>query len=349
MKKLLSIIFIVALFLGIVGLNVASAQVSNVGGQTLWKMLSNSIQPVVSSWSIGSSANRVSKIWATDIDVTNFTFAGLDSSINSYIHASTTIPKTYTTNTFTGANTFNSTLTVGTLTGLLQGINGVVSASSSVSVAYGGTGATDASTARTNLGVINYTDSAVNAYVSASTTIPKTYIANTFTALQTFASGIFTTLTTNGTASSTSLFVSDNFLTVGSKKIYSDWEDLGISIAQPTTTDEVYKPMLKCLPPSSPSITVSNVYGIIASTKSRLAENKEGMTFNILIAQSPSSSTPMSMFTTAPNLYSTSSQQTYTPTGTATIPSGYCYWFTFPTASTSQIGSAGFGMTGKKN
>jgi hypothetical protein len=43
-----------------------------------------------------------------------------DSLVNSYMHASTTVPKTYTANTFTGANTFNSTLTVGTLNGPLQ-------------------------------------------------------------------------------------------------------------------------------------------------------------------------------------------------------------------------------------
>jgi hypothetical protein len=64
----------------------------------------------------------------------------LDSKVNSYIHGSSTIPKTYTANTFTGANIFNGALTVGSLTGLLQGINGAVTASSTVSVAYGGTG-----------------------------------------------------------------------------------------------------------------------------------------------------------------------------------------------------------------
>src|SRR5262249_13340314 len=60
------------------------------------------------------------------------------------IHASTTIPKTYTANTFTGAQTFNGGLTIGSLNGPLQANNGVVSATTSVGVLYGGTGLTSA-------------------------------------------------------------------------------------------------------------------------------------------------------------------------------------------------------------
>ncbi|MEK7613538.1 MAG: immunoglobulin-like domain-containing protein, partial [Patescibacteria group bacterium] len=81
-----------------------------------------------------------------------------DSNINSFIHASTTIPKTYTSNTWTGANTFNSTLTIGSLNGPLQANAGVVSATTSVGILYGGTGATTASGARTNLGLAIGTD-----------------------------------------------------------------------------------------------------------------------------------------------------------------------------------------------
>ncbi|NQV88098.1 MAG: tail fiber domain-containing protein, partial [Parcubacteria group bacterium] len=66
------------------------------------------------------------------------------SLVNSYIHASTTIPKTYTNNTFTGANTFNGNLTVGTLNGPLQTNAGLVSATTSIGVLYGGTGLTAA-------------------------------------------------------------------------------------------------------------------------------------------------------------------------------------------------------------
>jgi hypothetical protein len=62
------------------------------------------------------------------------------TSSDYYVNASTTIPKTYTNNTFTGANTFNGGLTVGSLTGPLQALNGAVSASSTLSIAYGGTG-----------------------------------------------------------------------------------------------------------------------------------------------------------------------------------------------------------------
>jgi hypothetical protein len=83
---------------------------------------------------------------ALTIDTTS-----LNNSINSYIAASTTIPKTYTANTFTALNTFSNTsttlasfiyssstqsnigtLTLGTLNGPLQANNGVVSATTSI-------------------------------------------------------------------------------------------------------------------------------------------------------------------------------------------------------------------------
>ncbi|HVV15503.1 MAG TPA: hypothetical protein VHD55_03845, partial [Candidatus Paceibacterota bacterium] len=61
-----------------------------------------------------------------------------------FVTSSTTIPKTYTANTFTNSNTFNGGVTISNLTGPLQAINGVVSATSSVGVLYGGTGLTAA-------------------------------------------------------------------------------------------------------------------------------------------------------------------------------------------------------------
>ncbi|MDQ3014849.1 MAG: hypothetical protein M3Q73_03225, partial [bacterium] len=63
-----------------------------------------------------------------------------DARVNAYIHGSTTIPKAYSANTFTGSNTFSGTLTVGSLNGPLQANNGVISATTSVGVLYGGTG-----------------------------------------------------------------------------------------------------------------------------------------------------------------------------------------------------------------
>ncbi len=74
-----------------------------------------------------------------------------DDKVNAYVHASTTIAKAYSANTFTGANVFNSTFTLGTLTGPLEAVNGLVSASSTLSIAYGGTGGNTAATARSSL------------------------------------------------------------------------------------------------------------------------------------------------------------------------------------------------------
>ncbi|MCC2630434.1 MAG: repeat protein, partial [Candidatus Paceibacter sp.] len=204
-----------------------------------------------------------------------------DARVNAYIHASTTIPKTYTANTFTAAQTFNAGLTstaitLGSLNGPLQANNGVVSATTSIGVIYGGTGwtniqansillgngtgplaTTSAGTdgyvlslvngvptwqatttlstisgtlaankggtgltnptaagvllgtyagggwqqlATSSLGLLTtnvaegsnlyYTDARVQAFVHASTTIPKTYSANTFTSAQTFNNGV---------------------------------------------------------------------------------------------------------------------------------------------------------------
>lgn len=136
-----------------------------------------------------------------------------DTNVNSYIHASTTIPKTYTGNTFTGLQTFNNGLTIGSITGALQAVNGVVSATSSLAVIYGGTGITNPTAAgimlgsyaggtwqqlaTSSLGLLTtnvaegsnlyYTDTRVNTYIHASTTIPKTYSSNYWTGLQNFA------------------------------------------------------------------------------------------------------------------------------------------------------------------
>ncbi|MFA5877624.1 MAG: hypothetical protein WC880_04680, partial [Candidatus Paceibacterota bacterium] len=70
-----------------------------------------------------------------------------DSRVNTYINASTTIPKTYTANTFSSLQTFSNgvtsnALTLGTLNGPLQANSGVVSATTSIGTLYGGTGLT---------------------------------------------------------------------------------------------------------------------------------------------------------------------------------------------------------------
>ncbi|MDQ3009070.1 MAG: hypothetical protein M3Q81_05805, partial [bacterium] len=67
-----------------------------------------------------------------------------DSLVQAFINASTTIPKAYSSNTFTGSNTFNGALTIGSLTGPLQAVNGAVSATSTLSTVYGGTGLSSA-------------------------------------------------------------------------------------------------------------------------------------------------------------------------------------------------------------
>jgi hypothetical protein len=139
-----------------------------------------------------------------------------DTRVNTYINGSTTIPKTYTANIFTGAQTFNGGVTIGTLAGPLQAQSGVVSASSTIVAVYGGTGTSNPTAAgillgsyaggtwqqlgTSSLGLLTtnvaegsnlyYTDTRVNTYINGSTTIPKTYSANTFTGLQTFSNGV---------------------------------------------------------------------------------------------------------------------------------------------------------------
>ena len=70
----------------------------------------------------------------------------LDSRVQSFVHASTTIPKTYTNNTFSNSNIFSGTFTLGSLNGPLDARNGVVGATSSISALYGGTGLTSVTT-----------------------------------------------------------------------------------------------------------------------------------------------------------------------------------------------------------
>jgi endosialidase-like protein len=59
-----------------------------------------------------------------------------------FTDASTTIPKAYSSNTFSGSNIFSGSLTFGSLSGPLDARAGVVGATTSIGVLYGGTGAT---------------------------------------------------------------------------------------------------------------------------------------------------------------------------------------------------------------
>ncbi|MFZ1987916.1 MAG: helix-turn-helix domain-containing protein, partial [Minisyncoccia bacterium] len=63
------------------------------------------------------------------------------TSASYFVDASSTIPKTYTPNIFTGSNIFNGGLTIGSLSGTLFATNGAVSATATLAVNNGGTGA----------------------------------------------------------------------------------------------------------------------------------------------------------------------------------------------------------------
>jgi hypothetical protein len=72
---------------------------------------------------------------------------------------------------------------------------------------------------------VSYTDAAVNAYIQASTTIPKTYTENTFTSKQTFSQASTTQLTVTGTGTSTVLM--GNVVIGGNLLVEGDFETEG--------------------------------------------------------------------------------------------------------------------------
>lgn len=86
-----------------------------------------------------------------------------------------------------------------TLAGLLNpasGGTGTTSPPTFGQILVGNAGGTYTLTATSSLGLVEYSDAKVNAYVHASTTIPKTYTANTFAPTQTFTlAPIFSSLT----------------------------------------------------------------------------------------------------------------------------------------------------------
>ncbi|MBX4198309.1 tail fiber domain-containing protein [Candidatus Parcubacteria bacterium] len=174
---------------------------------------------------IGGAGNTISQVATTSLGFITSTITEgsnlyyTDARVQSFIHSSTTIPKVYTantfsnTNTFSGSSIFNGGVTIGALNGPLQANAGVVSATSSIGVVYGGTGLSSITNnqlligganntitqlATTSLGLITttipegtslyYTDARVQAFIHASTTIPKTYTSNTFVGANTFSS-----------------------------------------------------------------------------------------------------------------------------------------------------------------
>jgi hypothetical protein len=98
-----------------------------------------------------------------------------NARVNSYVDASTTIAKAYSANTFTNSNTFSGGLTVGSLSGPLQAINGMVSASSTISSFYGGTGISTPSVAGILLG--NYAGNGWQQIATSSLGLLSTNVA----------------------------------------------------------------------------------------------------------------------------------------------------------------------------
>ncbi len=75
MRKKLIIIISVLTTLGIVG--ISQAQVSN---PNLWKLISNAIFPVKSTWEFGSATNRISKGWFNNLDANSATIGSISVS-----------------------------------------------------------------------------------------------------------------------------------------------------------------------------------------------------------------------------------------------------------------------------
>lgn len=76
--KKLSLPIVAGLFIA----GIVSAQIggfSPIGSPTFWRLDSGALQPVDSTYEIGSSSSRIAKIWATDGDFSTLTFGGVAS------------------------------------------------------------------------------------------------------------------------------------------------------------------------------------------------------------------------------------------------------------------------------
>ena len=179
----------------------------------------------------------------SNLSITNSQVSDFSTGVNSFVAASTTIPKTYTNNTFTGSNTFQAatstsfaitsianallkTLPGGSVVAAVAGTDYVASVTGDWTGTFDGQegsyylnagNLTNFGTPFFNFfaatttdalaqGSTNryYADSLVNTFIGASSTVPKTYTNNTFTNANTFNGQ-----TTLGSASSTNLTVSN--------------------------------------------------------------------------------------------------------------------------------------------
>jgi hypothetical protein len=117
----------------------ATTTTLGVNGETFTDLTGTGLQLVSGALTLDASGD-----WTGTLDSQEGTFYLANSfsstSAQYFVNASTTIPKTYGTNTFTGANVFSGAFTLGSLNGPLQANNGIVSATTSISVLYGGTG-----------------------------------------------------------------------------------------------------------------------------------------------------------------------------------------------------------------
>lgn len=121
--------------------NIVSVATTSLGFPTVLSGFTNDVGFVTSSFSTTSAAYWLTQNSTTNLsEGTNLYFT--NARVNSYIAASTTMPKTYSANTWTALNTFNGGVTIGSLNGPLQANAGVVSATTSIGPGYGGTGIT---------------------------------------------------------------------------------------------------------------------------------------------------------------------------------------------------------------
>ena len=293
------------------------------------------------------------------------------------------------TPTWTGLHTFNTAGLIATASSTMQNLFAtaltvppltsaiLLTNASGVFAEYAGTGACTAGQAITALSALGastctafsnfaypFTSTAVSTVVSTSTTMLFTggIMSGSTSTLQWLSStnststsatstdffstrGVVTTFISNAITTATQVVSST--LTIGGHQVYPRWDDR-MSIPSATTTDNMYR-FGSCLESGGHSVTIDKVDSLIATTSSQNAV-AEGISWNISIANSTGSSSPMTLFSANKTTTGTSTVRTFT-TGfsTATIPAGYCYWFTPSTASTTQINQFYLNLYGYEN